>query len=527
MAATPKTVDGVANVFRLLGLPVPDQTRLQRIASDPRSYTEIRNALLWTIANADPNDNITTDREALASVLDQQFAAAGLQDAGTGSETEQQRIDRIVSEILSGQRTLGEVSQTIAGFGTGGSGDGGSGDDGKLTPGPVTDVPPVQVGSSTIPQGGSLIRVNAPLASDAAYLYYIVYDWRGVKLTFEVGDQARFKELFGSTDNFDSFTSVSQDQFDSANYVQVGLIDQELGATESIGSRIERDVRALGLEDLPPWLASSQEALALVAEASAQQWSAGRLWTQLSDTQAFGDRFGDVIDRYLQAGSTISQAVAQIQADEQQMKAALLFAAPGDSLTIDTIHQMLSQGWTPESASRVLEAADVLKGGSALAQANEILDAVGLPSLDEVGFINALKGHGPPDVVEALNTIAAGQALSDAGLGDVDTNLLMDVVSTSDRILTVDSFRELAQQLSFNLAKFGTEVDRNKLGVTEEDIIAGIFGRESPTGRSAGESMNLLLRFERDRQAAAQGLPGTQAALDQRGRLRVAGLAGL
>lgn len=400
----------------------------------------------------------------------------------------------------------------------------------QLVPGPITDVPPIDtVAGSTLPQGGKVVVVRNPAGSDAAKLWYIVYNWRGVELAYEVGDDNRFIELFGPARDFTNFNSIqviSQSTFDST-YTSAGSVETILGSTESLGSQIEREIRAAGLEDLPPWLAASTEGLALVAEATAQGWSSGRLWQQLSQTQAFADRYGDVIDRYLQGGTTISQAVKQIESQEQGMKAALLHLAPPDALTIDNIHQMLARGWTPDSASKVLEQASVLSGGAALTQANEILDAVNLPHLDEVGFINALNGHGPPNVVEALNTIAAGQALSQAGLGEVDTNLLMEVVNTSDRLLTVQSFQDLAQQISFNLAKYGSEIDRQKLGLTREDVIAGIFGEQAPSGRSPGETLNLLLRFERDRQAAAQGFEATTAGINARGRLQVAGLQGL
>lgn len=517
-----KDAAAIRRVYTLLNLPIPDGATIERLVNDPRSITDIRNALLWAIANADPNDDITNISDALTQILDLSFSEAGIENATTATETEAQRFSRITESILSGERTLGEVLTTIADFSTGGGG----GD--ILDPDKgVTDIPPVDIGNSTIPQGGSLIRVKNPEGSDAAFLYYIVYDWRGVKLAYEVGDTARFQELFGSTDNFESFETFSQTRFDSESYVLAGSIDEELGATESIGSRIERDIRALGLEDLPPWLAGSSEALALVAEASADEWSAGRLWQSLSDTQAFNDRFGDVIDRYLQGGTTISQAVAQIQADEQSMKSRLLYLAPEASLTTESIHDMLSQGWTPDSAARVLEQADILSGGATLAQANEILATVGLPSLDDVGFINALNGHGPPEVVEALNTIAAGQALAEAGLDDVDLDLLMDIVDTSDRLLTVDSFQQLTQQLSFNLARFGTEVDTQKLGISRDDIIAGIFGEESPSGKTPGQTLNLLAKFERERTAAARGFDASTAAIDTRGRLRVAGIRGL
>jgi hypothetical protein len=58
-------------------------------------------------------------------------------------------------------------------------------------------------------------------------------------------------------------------------------------------------------------------------------------------------------------------------------------------------------------------------------------------------------------------------------------------------------------------------------------VVAAAFGQESPTGRSAGEVLSLLARFERDRRVAGGGIPGSTGFIDQQGRLRIQGLSGL
>lgn len=393
----------------------------------------------------------------------------------------------------------------------------------------TTDVAPVQVGESTIPAGGSLVRVANPEGSDEPFLYFVTYPWRGVQLAFEVGGPARFAELFGSTDNFPSFQTVSQDQFDAERYVDTGLIDTELGATESVGSRIERENRALGLEDLPSWLAGSPDALALVATSTAQQWSSGRLWNELSQTTAFEQRYGTVLARYQQEGLTIGEAVQSIERDEEALRAALRPFEESPT-SIGFVQGLLAQGWTPGAAAQVLEQAETLRRDpESLAQSNFILQAAGLETLDEIGFVNALAGIGPQEVIETLNTATAARALEEAGidLDDDDLNLILELVDQSDRLLTVDSWRSLSQELSFNVMRFAPELSAAKLGVERDDLIAAAFGQESPSGRSAGEIMGALARFERDRRAASAGFDQTTGFTDQEGRLRVAGLRGL
>lgn len=510
------TAQGVRDIFKMLNLPPPSNQRIQDIIAKGSSPEQVRDGLIAFMVNKDPNDDLTDPAAVLVKVLDAHFAAAGIEDAAADGQTEAERLQRIAADILAGKRTLGEATSTIAGFGP---------ESGRLDPDEgTTDVDPTKVGNSVIPQGGELIRVRNPKGSDDPYLYYITYQWRGVTMAYEVGGPDRFRELFGSTDNFASFRTVSQNQYDEAGYVEVGSIDQELGATESIGSRIERETRALGLEDMPQWLAGSQDALALVAQATAQEWSSGRLWKELSTTQAFKTRFGTAWQRYQQQNVTIAEAVRQLVADEDSLRNAI---RPFGQANTQLLQQMLNQGWTAPAAGQVLETAEILRRDpDSLARSNFILRASGLQTLNEVQFLNALRGVGPQNVIEALNTATAARAMTEAGidLSDDDARLVMEVVDQSDRLLTADAWRSTVQELALNLARFSHEIDTEKLGANRERIMAAAFG-QAYKGESAGETLTLLARLERDRRAASEGFDGGTGFIDDQGRLRIQGLA--
>lgn len=377
---------------------------------------------------------------------------------------------------------------------------------------------------------GTLVRVRNPAGSDAPDLYFVVVKWRGVELSYEIGDLDRLTELFGGVDAFDTMRTHTQAGYDNQGFVDVGFIDQMLGATETIESTLERETRALGMEDLPSWIAGSDEALALIATAAADEWSQGRLWEELSNTGAFEDRFGAVIGRYQEGNVTVQDAVNQIIADENEMRAALRPFSGDDAETTEVIHEMLNLGWTAGAAAQVLEAGEALvRDPDAFRIANFILGQSGLPLLDEAGYINALNGVGPQETIEALNTANAGRALAESGI-DIDNDdlrLLLELVDTSDRLLTADSWREMSQELAFNMIRFNTEIDAEKLGIAEDDLIAAAFGREAPSGKSSGEVMGLLARFERDRRAASEGFEGSTGFLDDQGRLRIQGLGGV
>jgi len=405
---------------------------------------------------------------------------------------------------------------------------------------PITDTPPVEVNGSTLPNGGRLVYIANPEQSDEKFLWYVVYDWNGIELAYEIGGPQAFFDTFGTWDIASTgmdVQRVNQEMFDEQNFVLTGSADQILGMTESIGSQIDREVAALGLEDLPAWMKSNKDVLGLVATATAQEWSAGRLWQELSVTSGFQARYGTVLAYYQAGGATIGQAVAQIEADENAMQTAIrpYLSGAGSPLTAGIPHEetqfiqeLLLAGWTPGAAAQVLEQADVLRSDpTSLAQANAILAASGLGTLNEFEFVNALAGYGPPDVVEALNTAAAGTALVNAGLDDVDIDLLMEIVDTSGQLLTVESFASLAQELAFNTIRFAHEIDEEKLGFNRDDLIAAAFGQVNPNGKTPGEVINALGRFQRDRQAAGTGFEQTTGFQDDKGRLRIAGLGSL
>lgn len=395
----------------------------------------------------------------------------------------------------------------------------------------ITDVAPVRAGNATIPQGATAVVVNNPLGSDLPQLYYLVYEWRGVKLAYEVGSGTRFNDLFGSLATFAATAVINQEQFDAVGHAMAGPVDEILNSTESIGSRIERETRELGLEDIPSWMANAPDVLALVAEATSNEWSSGRLWQELSTTGAFQGRFGTAWQRYMQEGLTIGEAVNTLVRDENVLRDAIRpFFVGTEADNTQFLQELLNQGWTGGAAAQVLEQAEVLRRDpDSLTLSNFILQSSGMSTLDEVGFLNALNGVGPQDVIEALNTATAARALDESGidLADEDVNLIMDLVDTSDRLLTVDSWRSLSQELALNLVRFNTEIDQSKLGVDRDDLVAAAFGQESPTGKSSGEVMSLLARFERDRRAASQGFEGTTAFMNQEGRLQIQGIAGL
>lgn len=384
-----------------------------------------------------------------------------------------------------------------------------------------------RIGKTVIPEGATLVKVNNPSGSDAGSLYYLTYEWKGVTWAFEVGDAARLKELFGGEERFDDKVTMNQPKFDNSGFVEGGNADPLLGADESFTALMERETRAAGMEDLPAWLDGSPEGLAIIAQGAALGWSPGRIWEELSGTDAFQDRFGATIGIYTQGGSGVQDAVAQILQDEQSIAQVIRrYGPPGAQYDESYFQAALAGGWDATTAAQVLEATNqITRNPTALRDANAVLAASGLAPVDEAGFINIMLGGAPDDVTEAINTANADRALREAGIDDVDIRTLLDVVDTTDRVLTTDSFREIAGELAFNFARNTTELDRGAFGISRDDLTRVMFG-EAPADATQGEVLNVLARFERDRRAAAQGFGGAAGFVDDRGNLRFQGVGG-
>jgi hypothetical protein len=456
--------------------------------------------------------------------------------AGQASQAEIDNAIRAASQTIAATPAIGQMQFTFTATTVDPAGAAPTGGGGGTVVEPRPGADPtrgtVQAGNTVIPRGGRVVGVDSPAGSDAARLYYVVYEYEGVEYAFEVGAEARMGELFGTgwatSGVFSGVTFTGQGGFDGAGYVNAGMVDEVVGADQSFQAMIEVSLRAAGLEDLPAWIKDDPRAMQLVAEATVDDWSSGRLWVALSDTDGFKTRFS-AMDRYLQAGMTVEQAVNEYVSDEQAIRSVVRrYLPPGTEVTTDYLGQVLARGWTPNQANMVLGAVETLKRRpEALAQANMILLASGLEPIDETGLLNVITGGAPDAVVEAFNTAAAGQALVAAGVGDLDTNLLLAVVNDTSTLRTAEDYKRLAQDLAVGLIRNQRELNVEQMGLTRDDLIAAAFGESNPGGKTLGETINLMARLERERQVAAQGDPGITGFVDDRDRLRFQGLKGL
>ena len=478
--------------------PETAEQRLRRIINEVNGGQRTFSDVVRSLMRASP------DAEA---GIAQMFETRGL-------DADPQRVARITQDVLSGGRTFTDLQGSL--------------DRLDELQGDITD-PPSKKGPSKVPQGARVVKVVNPEGSDAAALYYLVYEWNGTEITFEVGDSDKFIKLFGGTaeDRFASVETVNQRQFDNAGYIDSGGVDSILGSDESLASQFEREARALGLEDIPGWIKNDPEAVQLLITAATEGWSSGRTWKELSKTKGFDYRFGEALDRFLQPGVGLEQAIGNFMAEEAQIRGALTANRPNQQFKVGYINNLMTNGWTAAEVDQVLKAGkQIRRNPELLSQVNTALVYQGFDPLDEVGLLNLLASEEgtPEDIKLALNRASAGTALAQAGVSGVDPELLASVVDDFSNLHTVDDYAALSQQLALTLIQNERDLDLKKFGLKRDDLIAAAFGDESPSGKDSAEVLNMLARLQRDRQAAAGGIGGTSGFINDQGRLIVRGM---
>ncbi len=461
-----------------------------------------------TTEQATPDPTIEDIREL--------FTERGLAIA-TGDETEEARLARILAEVLQGARTIEDVETSLD-----------RAVEAQQDPFDITS-PPTEIGDATIPAGGRLVRITNPEGSDAAVLYRVVYEWNGVEYSYEIGDQERFDELFGDEGiaGFREYTTMDQAEWDESGILIVGPIDERLGATESEASIMERELRAMGFEITPAWW--DEEVSTIVLLGTAEGWSAGRLAKEISETDAFAGRFPAITEFMEGRGITdILTATGQYVAEEEALRSVIKrWRGPDADTSIEYLGELISTGWTAAEVSPVIEAERILRESpEAIDNLNEILAYSGLDILDEDGFVEVMSGAAPAEVYEAINDTLRQQALLEAGV-DIDTAFAEALgTGVSEGIYSPERYTQQAVQAATTIARNFRALELGRFGLEREDIVAAMFGEESPTGKTVGEINDILGKVQREAQASAGGFESVQSFLDARGRLRIQGFGG-
>lgn len=406
-------------------------------------------------------------------------------------------------------------------------------------------VPPAQragtatVGGQTIPAGMRLVRITNPVGSDSGELFMLVGTVYGVDFAYRVGTREDLNATFGSIDAFGNITTVTQAEFDGSDSLEVGTVDEILGAGESLQAQFDRDMRAAGLEAPPAWLVEDKTAMLRYVTAVNEGWSAERMYTTLSTTEAFKNRFVglDTVMGQMATSSWVA-GIAEYQAREANFRSVLVAnRGVGTDTSQGYISNLIAGGWQAAEVTELLGLERRMKDNpEALDNINQILSFQGMPTLEPDDFISFLADQDRvtldpsfvvSDLYEGINDALRYQALLDQGL-DIGLGFASDLGSGySDAIGSVAQYSERARIAAIEVARNADDLELGRYGLERNDVIAAMFNEESPTGKASSEVTELLEKLGRERSKRATGFASSAAYTDALGRLRVQGFANL
>lgn len=452
--------------------------------------------------------------------------------ASGATENPDVRLQRLVDELNSGQRTIQDVTSNIARIA----------DIMGFTPGGPTQ-------NAVIAPGGSLYAVQSP---DGTTTYHVVYEWEGMSLSYEIGDITDLNALFPDPSKvFTATFTVNQAQWDQSGILGVGSIDERLGDATPIAVELNRTLSAYGLESMPAWLRDDPQATTIAANAALEGWSAGRTLRELAKTQGFRDRFTAWQWALEQAGGDELAAMTLYTQRENQLRNALsTYRGPNANLTPTYLGDLLERGWTVQAITPILAAEQTVRADpQLLVDVNRLLEADGQNPLGPVGLTaliaagqqsqaqldqmladvdmtELLGGNEPTRVFDLVNDAMTLSALEDQGLVGLSLDFVRQLRNQTGGVLDREQVDQWAQTAAVNVLRFGPDVYKGRYGLTEEALIAQATGRPSPDGQSSAQVLETMNKIIRERQQAAQGFDQFSGFISDSGRLVIPGLGG-
>ena len=268
-------------------------------------------------------------------------------------------------------------------------------------------------------------------------------------------------------------------------------------------------------------------------------WSGERMWTTLSTTDAFKNRFVGIDTVMDQLGTTSwVQGIAEYTQRETQFRSVLIAnRGVGADTSQGYIGSLIAGGWQAAEVTELLGLEKRIKDNpDALDNINQILAFQGQPTLNPDDFISFLQDQDrltldpsfvPSDLYEGINDALRFQALMDQGL-DISMQFASDLgEGYSTQIGSVAQYSEAARIAAIEVARNADDLELGRYGLERDDVIAAMFNEESPSGKASSEVTGLLEKLGRERAKRATGFATAAGYTDALGRLRVQGFANL
>jgi len=515
---TPVTDADVANTERYIGT---------LLASQPAPTTT-------TTTTTTPTSTGPVSAAQIQAIFDQYGVPYGAHSDGS-FEDPTTRIQRLVNEVNSGQRTLASLTTAIQGIATTRGGfstdvtiediqaifdkygvpydlhTSGTYEDGEARL--LRIVEEVRAGRSLanieaavrqigqvhgikmpsgeneyIPPGATLYKVMDPSGAAA---YFASYKWNGLTLTYRIGGSADLKRLFPQPDvAFTQQITMSVDDYMGMNPLELGAIDEILGDLTPIAVSLNESLRVAGFESVPTWMSNDPQAMQIFAQGALENWSPGRILKQLSTTQGFRDRFVAWDYAMAQSGGDHLAAMQFYTTTETQLTKVLkTYRGPNADLSPEYLGEVMRLGWTAEVVAPILSAEQTLRAEpQILEDLNRLLVSSGLNPVGNVGAIALVAAGSMPDA--QARAVLAGVDFTTLLAGNEPTEVF-DLINDAMTLNALEEQGFAGLDLGFVRAL------RTETG--------GVLSKEAIAGFAQTAAINVL-RFGRDIDRARYGL---------------------
>ena len=417
-----------------------------------------------------------------------EFEKRGIEIA-TEQETEDERLDRIMGELTSGERTFADLGESLDPFATI-----------KDQGGGVTtenEVPEEEKKAEEGTGGKSDDTVSILTSKDMRWYFdtssgkwYVSYKLPGSErhLFFEATG-SQLDAIFGEGQRPAGYESIEtlSDLTDREGFSFGGDIT-EVHGEGTFEADVEK-VIALALDEgtLPEWAGNDPAVHDLLyiatTEGKSQEW----LIEELSKLPSFKARFPN-LDAIKATGLTTTEAVEGFLELEQGVK-ALVVRDGGDPTTVnpDTIGDLVAKGHSLTDVQHVFETFDIMeKNQGALDAFNEVLAARGIPPLDEEGMFEFMAGRAPKELYDIWEETSLNRAAKDAGL-DIDVSGAIDLARRTEGLTSYGSALEGLSEAASNILRFRGEIGLEQFGLNQEDLVDLSLGLPPSSGMSQAD----------------------------------------
>lgn len=283
----------------------------------------------------------------------------------------------------------------------------------------------------------------------------------------------------------------------------------EMSGTGSFEEEVRKTI-SLALDEgaLPQWAANDPAVYDLIYIQYTEQKSPDWLLENIAKLPSFQQRFPQI--KAIQSlGLNLKESVAGFLEMETGIKQLLRSTGYDEStVTPEVVGALLARGHSMDDVAQVYGIFDRMKKnqGSLLAF-NEVLEARGLPAMDEDDMFKFMSGQAPQEIYQIWEETSFSQAAEEAGISLSVT----DAITLANQTQGFTSYQQAYEGMTMaasNLLRFRSEINLGQYNIDPEDLIDLSLGIAPRSGVSQAE---VARNMERALLSARAGLDGPRA----------------